>query len=58
MLAGEPDRDRRQWLDLAEQLHLGASSPAVFALWLQRSPLRPSRFLPLLAMANQTRHAA
>jgi len=58
MLAGETGRDRRQWLDLAEQLHPGASSPAVFALWLQRSPLRPSRFLPLLAMAKQARHAA
>lgn len=58
MLAGDPDRDRRQWLDLAEQLHPGASHPDVFSLWLQRSPLRPSRFLPLLAMAKQTRHAA
>ena len=56
MLASEPGHDRRRLLDLAEQLHPGASEPAVFNLWLQRSPLRPSRFLPMLAMAH--RHAA
>lgn len=53
MLAGEPRRDRRALLELAESLHPGASEPAVFARWLQRSPLRPSRFLPLLAMERQ-----
>ena len=56
MLAGEPGRNRRALLDLAETLHPGASDPAVFARWLQRSPLRPSRFLPLLIMERQ--HAA
>ena len=56
MLAGESGRDRRTLLELAETLHPGASEPAVFARWLQRSPLRPSRFLPLLAMERQ--HAA
>lgn len=56
MLAGEPGLDRRALLALAERLHPGASEPAVFARWLERSPLRPSRFLPLLAM--ERKHAA
>ena len=56
MLASEPGRDRRALLALAETLHPGASEPAVFARWLQRSPLRPSRFLPLLEM--ERKHAA
>lgn len=56
MLAGEPGLDRRGMLALAERLHPGISEPAVFTLWLERSPLRPSRFLPLLDM--ERRHAA
>lgn len=56
MLAGEPGLDRHGLLALAERLHPGASEPVVFARWLERSPLRPSRFLPLLAM--ERRHAA
>ena len=56
MLAGEPGLDRPGLLALAERLHPGASEPAVFARWLERSPLRPSRFLPLLAM--ERKHAA
>ncbi|WP_407352751.1 hypothetical protein [Luteimonas sp. R10] len=56
MLAGEPGLDRRGLLALAEHLHPGATEPAVFTRWLERSPLRPSRFLPLLAM--ERKHAA
>ncbi len=56
MLAGNPDSDRRGLLDLAELLHPGATDVPVFARWLKRSPLRPSRFLPMLAM--EKRHAA
>lgn len=56
MLAGERGRDRASLLALAERLHPGASEPAVFTRWLERSPLRPSRFLPLLAM--ERKHAA
>lgn len=56
MLAGEAGQDRRRLLDLAETLHPGATEPAVFTRWLERSPLRPSRFLPMLDMAR--RHAA
>jgi hypothetical protein len=50
MLAGTPDFDRRSLLQLAEELHPGATEPAVFARWLKASPLRPSRFLPMLSV--------
>jgi hypothetical protein len=56
MLAGEANWDRRALLGLAEVLHPGATEVAVFARWLKRSPLRPSRFLPLLAV--DTKYAA
>lgn len=56
MLASVPAFDRRSLLTLAEQLHPGASEPAVFEQWLKRSPLRPSRFLPMLAV--EMKHAA
>src|SRR5580704_17778617 len=56
MLASHADADRRGLLALAEHLHPGATEVPVFARWLKRSPLRPSRFLPMLAM--EIRHAA
>jgi hypothetical protein len=49
MLASVSGFNRRRLLALAEVLHPGSSLPDVFAIWLVRSPLRPSRFLPLLA---------
>jgi DNA-binding Xre family transcriptional regulator len=49
MLAGVAGFDRRALLTLAEKLHPGVSEVAVFSLWLKKSPVRPSRFLPLLA---------
>jgi hypothetical protein len=48
MVASVPEFDRRSMLDLAEALHAGSSQVRVFALWLERSPVRPSRFLPML----------
>jgi hypothetical protein len=48
MLGGAGGFDRSRYLALAEALHPGSSLPEVFSLWLQRSPLRPSRFLPML----------
>lgn len=48
LLASERGPDRRRWLDLAEQIQPGASQPVVFQHWLGRSPLSPSRFLPML----------
>jgi len=56
MLASDAQFDRRGLLGLAEQLHPGASEPAVFRQWLRHSPVRPSRFLPMLAVAVS--HAA
>jgi hypothetical protein len=48
MLASVTGFDRQGLLALAESLHPGASEPSVFAQWLKRSPVRPSRFLPTL----------
>ena len=48
MLASVRGFDRRRYLELAEALHPGISQPEVFAIWLERSPLRPARFLPML----------
>lgn len=56
MLASNADADRPGLLALAEALHPGATEVSVFARWLNGSPLRPSRFLPMLAM--ETKHAA
>jgi hypothetical protein len=56
MVASVPEFDRRSLLDLAEALHAGSSQVGVFALWLERSPVRPSRFLPMLLA--ELRHAA
>ena len=53
MLASAPHFDRRAMLALSESLYPGASEPAVFARWLDRSPVRPSRFLPMLEMELQ-----
>jgi hypothetical protein len=52
MVASVPGYNRRGLLALAEHLHPGASEPTVFARWLERSPVRPSRFLPLLKAAT------
>lgn len=48
MVASATGFDRRGLLALAEELHPGASETSVFARWLERSPVRPSRFFPLL----------
>jgi len=56
MLASVTEFDRRGLLALAESLHPGASEPAVFAQWLKRSPVRPSRLLPMVE--QEVRHAA
>jgi DNA-binding phage protein len=48
MVASVRNSDRRALLGLAERLHPGASEVAVFNRWLERSPLRPTRFLSQL----------
>lgn len=55
MLASARGFDRERYLRLAETLHAGVSTPEVFALWLGRSPVRASRFLP---MARRRKGAA
>ena len=58
LLASAHGFDRRRCLRLAESLHLGVTTPEVFGLWLERSPVRPARFLPMLrermSRANRT----
>jgi hypothetical protein len=58
MCAGSPGHDRSVLLHLAERLHPGASEPSVFARWLERSPVRPTRFLPALAAHSRLGRAA
>ena len=48
MVASVRNSDRRALLALAERLHPGASEVEVFNRWLERSPLRPTRFLSQL----------
>lgn len=48
LLAGAHGFDRERYLRLAEALHPGVSAPDVFALWLERSPVRAARFLPMV----------
>ncbi|HEY3658120.1 MAG TPA: hypothetical protein VGL34_24375 [Steroidobacteraceae bacterium] len=55
MIGGASGFDRRALLELAECLHAGSTQVDVFAQWLECSPVRPSRFLAMLAMQ---RHAA
>ena len=48
VLASVNSGERNTLLGLAERLHPGATEVAVFGRWLERSPLRPTRFLALL----------
>ena len=48
LLAGCDGFDRQRYLRLAESLHVGVTTPEVFGLWLEKTPLRPARFLPML----------
>jgi hypothetical protein len=52
-LASVPACDRREYLDLAEALHPGATDPRVFARWLAETPLPPSRLLPMLEAGSR-----
>lgn len=47
--------ERERYLRLAETLHPGISTPDVFGMWLRKSKVRPSRFLP---MAKRRRRLA
>ena len=48
MLASERGFDRTRMLALAERLHSGMSTAAVFGRWLAQTPVDAARFLPLL----------
>jgi hypothetical protein len=48
LIAGSPGYDRPALLRLGEALHPGISELAVFNLWLQRTPVEPSRFFAQL----------
>ena len=48
LLASLPEFDRAQMLSLAEALSPGMSRSEVFQRWLDRSPLDPARFVPML----------
>jgi hypothetical protein len=47
MLASSKGFERERYLRLAETLHPGVSTTDVFAMWLEKSPVRPARFLPM-----------
>lgn len=47
LLASARGFERERYLRLAEALHPGISTPEVFALWLERTPVRAARFLPM-----------
>ena len=47
LLAGARGFERERYLRLAEALHAGVSTPEVFAMWLARTPVQASRFLPM-----------
>lgn len=56
ILAGLREYDRPALARLADLLHPGMTEPTVLGLWLERSPLRPARFVALLEAAR--RHAS
>lgn len=47
LLASARGFERERYLRLADALHPGISSPEVFGQWLQATPLRAARFLPM-----------
>lgn len=54
-LASSKGFERERYLRLAETLHPGVSTPDVFGMWLKKSKVSPSRFLP---MAKRRRRLA
>ena len=56
MLAGARGFDRKVYLELAEALHPGATTPEALSRWFSVSPVKPSRFLPMLQVRRA--HAA
>ncbi len=50
LLASVPGFDRARMLGLAERLQPGMSRPETLDRWLATSPVKASRFLPMLAV--------
>jgi hypothetical protein len=48
MLASQPEFDRLRLLLLAERLSPGMTRPEVFGRWLERTPLKAARLMPLI----------
>jgi len=57
LMAGTRGADRAALLLLAEALFPGATSKEEFGRWLEASPVKPSRFLPMLAERRRARRA-
>jgi len=57
LLSGLPGFDAKGLLLVAEALHPGMTELAEYQGWLDASPLKPSRFLPMLK-ARISQHAA
>ena len=55
LVAGRRGADRAALLLLAEALFPGVTSKEEFGRWLETSPVKPSRFLPMLAQRQGTR---
>lgn len=49
LVASLPGYERRRYLELAETLHTGITTPEVFEAWLRDGPVEPSRFVPMLS---------
>ena len=55
MLASQPEFDRTRLLALAETLSPGMSDTANFRAWLAETPIRASRFLPMVRAQSRVR---
>ena len=53
MVAKADETGRDGLLELAEKIYPGASTPEVFATWVQHSPIKACRFLPMLAQLRK-----
>ncbi len=53
LLSSAREFEREKYLRLAEALHVGVTTPEVFGLWLERTPVQASRFLPMLRMRRR-----
>lgn len=55
LCANDAEADRPGYLALAQALCPAIRDPAELTRWLERTPARPSRFLPMLRVARRAR---